>query len=70
MENAVNIEYMLCKKVEEILKKETALTPDDVNAVKELSSAIANLAQIRLLENRYALEGRSGRASQRLLKEN
>jgi len=78
MGNIVDVEYLLCERVEEILKKKTALTPDDINAVKELSTIIAkltntiviNFAQIRSSENRCASAGRSGRASQRLSKEN
>jgi len=78
MGNIVDVEYYLCERVEEILKKKTALTSDDINAIKELSTIIANLtntlvinfAQIRSSENRCASAGSSSRASKRLSKEN
>jgi len=70
MEDADKIIQLLFEKTEKILKKETALTFEDINAVKELSSVIVNFIQIRLFENRYVSVGRSGRASQRLSKEN
>ena len=70
MEDMDGINRLLCERIEEILKKKTALTSEDINAVKELSMIIVNFAQIRLIENQYALVGRSGRFSQRLSKEN
>ncbi len=65
MEILDEIICLLLKKIEEILKRETAITSNDINAVKELS-IIVNLNQIHLSGNRYVLAGRSGRASQHL----
>jgi len=43
MEELNEIIHLLSEKVKEILRKETALTPDDVNAVKELSVIILGI---------------------------